>query len=1245
MAFTHLHVHTEYSLLDGAARIKDVVARAKELGMESLAITDHGVMFGVIDFYRECKAAGIKPIIGCEVYTAARRMQDKEPGRDKNQGHLVLLAKNNEGYQNLIKIVSAAFTEGFYYKPRVDKELLRKYSGGIIALSACLAGNIPQALLIKDYAGAKKEAEELLEIFGEGNFFLEIQDQGLPEERAILADMKRLSSELSIPLVATNDVHYVRREDAEMHDVLLCIQTASLIDDEDRLRFPNDQFYLKSEKEMRLALGYAPEAIDNTQLIADACNVEFEFGHLHLPDFDVPDGKTAAEYLRELCLAGMRERYGIDWENTNISRIGSSASEAGAAETAEASGKPSEPAKAAETLGDRLYYELSIIEQMGYVEYFLIVWDFINYAKSQGIPVGPGRGSAAGSIVAYALKITDVDPIKYGLIFERFLNPERVSMPDIDIDFCYERRPEVIDYVIRKYGADKVSQIITFGTLKAKAAVRDVGRVYRLSYSDTDAIAKAIPFDLKMTIAKAIEMNPELKKKYESDPAVAKVLDMAMAVEGLPRNTSTHAAGVVISKKSIDEYVPLYLSDKGIATQFPMTTIEELGLLKMDFLGLRNLTVIHDALSMIEKNHGVSIDFTKMEYDDPKVFALIAAGNTQGVFQLESGGMTQFMRNLKPDCFEDIIAGIALYRPGPMGSIPTYIENKKNPKKITYLHPSLEHIMSMTYGCMIYQEQVMQIVRDLGGYSYGRSDLVRRAMGKKKTDVMLKEKDYFINGKLDEAGNIEVPGCVRNGIPREVAEEIFNQMVSFAQYAFNKSHAAAYAVLAYETAYLKTYYPVEFMAALMTSVMGEPSQIAKYIRNCQEMGIEVLPPSVNTSQMKFSVVDGKIRFGLLGVKNVGEGAIKAIVKKREENGPAKDFFQFMNNVDVREVNKKAIESLIKAGAFDDINENRAQLLASYEGLLESAQNNARRNVEGQLSLFSMGEQDGLGLGFSGIDMEKLAPRLPNVRNFDSRQLMALEKEMLGVYITGHPLKDYEDKMPRLVSMNSEELLAAAHIGEASSAETSGASGYTAEPRGGMAGRISDGMKAQMAGIITHKRTLITKSNKMMAFVTVEDLYGEYEVIVFPNIYERCASLLKEDAVIVVKGYINCKEDEAPKLIADKIFDINDFSDLPAREESFSGSYRRAEAGAATSLLKLRLTPGNGGESRLPEIRGILRRFRGGVPVKIYLMNADGSEKRFMADRSLWIEPSAELLAQMEALLGKGNVKAVRTAGR
>lgn len=1128
MAFTHLHVHTEYSLLDGAARIKDIVARAKELGMDSLAITDHGVMFGVIDFYRECKKHGIRPVIGCEVYTAARTMLDKDADKDKYQGHLVLLARDNDGYKNLIKIVSAGFTKGYYYKPRIDKQVLRDHSEGIIALSACLAGKVQNCLLNRDYEGARREAMELDEIFGHGNFYLELQDQGLDEEAFINPELVRLSKELDIPMVATNDVHYVRQEDAEFHDVLLAIQTATNIDDENRMRFPNDQFYLKSEDEMRKIFAYAPEAIENTHKIAMECNVEFEFGNYHLPEFIPPEGKTNSRYLRELCFAGLEQRYD------------------------DITGE----------LRERLEYELGVIESMGYVEYFLIVWDFINFAKENGIMVGPGRGSAAGSLVAYCLKITDIDPIRYSLIFERFLNPERVSMPDIDIDFCIERRGEVIDYVKRKYGKDNVSQIITFGTMKAKAAVRDVGRALNMSYADTDKIAKAIPFDLKMTIDRALEMNPELKAAYENDPAVAKVLDTSRAIEGMPRHASTHAAGVVISKLPLDEYVPLYMSDKGIATQFNMTTIEELGLLKMDFLGLRNLTVIRDALELIEQDYGVTIDFAKMGYDDPGVYEMIASGNTEGVFQLESGGMTAFMKNLKPTCFEDVVAGISLYRPGPMDSIPKYIENKKHPDNIKYVTPELAPILDVTYGCLVYQEQVMQIVRDLAGYSYGRSDLVRRAMSKKKKDVMLQEKEYFINGKLDDNGNVEIPGCVRNGISPEAAESIFADMETFAQYAFNKSHAAAYAVVAFETGYLKKYYPVEFMAALLTSVMGDAKSIAKYIRNCQDMGIEVLPPSVTESNKKFTVVDGKIRFGLLGVKNVGEGAIDAIIKARTEKGVPKEIFSFINGLEISEVNKKAVESLIKAGALDGFSTNRAAHLAVYESLMESAQNSAKKNIAGQLSLFQISSEE--------MNSGSTRSQLPKVDNFDKRTLLAMEKEMLGVYISDHPLNEYVKRMNELISVTSEDL------------------SHAADEENSHEDAISDGMTVTMAGMITGKKTLVTKNNKMMAFVDIEDLYGSVEVVVFPNVYDKYREQIEEDNVVVIRGRLNFKEEEMPKLLADSIVNIADVT-----EEKVTNHQ---------NAIKVRIPADADEKSMLNELPKVFGRFRGNIPVLIYLQN-------------------------------------------
>ena len=1096
MAFTHLHVHTEYSLLDGMSRIKQVVSRAKELGMTSLAITDHGNMFGVIDFYKECQKQGIKPVIGCEVYLAARTMMDKDPDLDRHQSHMILLAENNEGYKNLIKIVSQGYVNGMYYKPRIDKSVLRKYRGGIIATSACLAGMVQRHLLNRDYEGARREAMELDEIFGHGNFYLEIQDQGLDEEAAINPEIIRLSKELDIPLVATNDVHYIKREDAEAHDVLLAIQTATSLDDEKRMRFPNDQFYLKSEEEMRGIFSHIPEACDNTQIIADRCNVSFVFGEYHLPEYIPPEGKTNPQYLRELTEKGLSLRY----------------------------------PEVTDALMDRINYELSVIESMGFVEYFLIVWDFIDYAKRMDIVVGPGRGSGAGSLVAYCLGITDIDPIKYNLIFERFLNPERISMPDFDIDFCIERRGEVIEYVKEKYGHDNVSQIITFGTLKAKQAIRDVGRAYGIPYGECDRIAKAVPNDPKIKLKDALEVSPDLATMYKSDDNVKKIIDMAMRIEGVPRNTSTHAAGVVISKLPLDEYVPLFNGDKGVATQFNMTTIEELGLLKMDFLGLRNLTVIRDALELIKDNHGITIDFSKMSLEDPAIYEMISDGDTAGIFQLESGGMTSFMKNLKPSGFEDVVAGIALYRPGPMQSIPKYIANKKDPSKIQYVTPKLAPILDVTYGCLIYQEQVMQIVRDLAGYSYGRSDLVRRAMSKKKQDIMQEERRFFIHGKDDEEGKVEILGCVRNGITEEAASDIFDQMESFAEYAFNKSHAAAYAVVAFQTGYLKRYYPLEFMAALMTSVIGSSDSVSKYINYCRQRGIEVLPPCIVKSEKKFTVEDGKIRFGLLALKGVGDSAIDSVIESRKLMGPPKDIFGFMEDIDTRYVNKKAVESFIKSGAMDCLNPNRAALLAVYETLMESAQKANRQNVEGQLSLFQIAE-DAMSSGDSNF-------RLPDVENFSPDLLLALEKEVTGVYITGHPLDSYMDRIRNIATM---ELGALSDIGGSDSDSDEDAFMESDGPIA-LDGRVlQDDDKVIVVGMISDRRRLVTKNNKMMEFIQFEDATGTAEVIVFPNTYEKYSGELLDDKVLVVNGRLQFKEGEQPKIIAESIIGIEHWS--------------------------------------------------------------------------------------------------------
>ena len=1182
-----MHLHTEYSLLDGAARIKDVVKRGKELGMTSMAITDHGAMFGVVDFYKECKAQGIKPIIGCEVYTAPRTHLDKDPDLDKRQGHLILLAENETGYKNLIKIVSIGYTEGFYYKPRIDKDVLRAHSEGLICLSACLSGDVQKKLLLRDYEGAKNEAIAFRDIFGEGNFYLELQDHGLDGEKAIRADMLRLSKELGIPLVATNDCHYVNRSDAEAHDVLLCIQTGTTLDEPDRMRYPTDQFYLKSEEEMRELFGDIPGAIENTEIIADRCNFDFKFGEYHLPEFVAPSGKTNEEYFKELCHKGLIDRYG---ERANSPE-----------------------------LQERMNYEIDTIVKMGYVEYFLIVWDFINYAKQNGIMVGPGRGSAAGSIVAYSMRITDIDPIRYSLIFERFLNPERVSMPDIDVDFCYERRGEVIDYVTRKYGHDRVSQIITFGTMKAKMAVRDVARVLGATYAKADQIAKAIPFELDMTLRKALDMpGSELKPLYEGDEEARRIVDMAMALEGMPRHASTHAAGVVISKLPIDEYVPLYLSDKGPATQFTMTTIEELGLLKMDFLGLRNLTVIRDALELIKKEHGIDIDFSKMGYDDPEVYEMIAQGNTSGVFQLESSGMTQFMKNLRPTCFEDIVAGISLYRPGPMDSIPKYIENKKHPEKIKYVTDKLAPILDVTYGCLVYQEQVMQIVRDLGGYSYGRSDLVRRAMSKKKHDVMLKEKEYFINGKVADDGTVEIAGCVRNGISREAAEVIFEDMVTFASYAFNKSHAAAYAVLAYETGYLKHYYPTEFMAALMTSVMGDFKQTARYIRNCHDMGIKVLPPDVNLSYAKFTVKDGSIRFGLRGVKNVGDGAIEAIIKTREQKGLPKDIFTFIRNLDITEVNKKAVESLIKAGALDCFSDNKAAMLGIYESLMETAQNEAKKNVKGQISLFDM----------AGGGMDAVKTELPDIKPFSREVSMFMEKEMLGVYLSDHPLADYENVMKRLSSVTSDDMMHAEEEYQ----------------QGNVSVKLKDGMRVSVCGIVSSRKTQITKSGAMMAFLTMEDLYGSYEAVVFPKTYTKAAALTDPDKIINIRGRLDFKEGEAAKILAEDIYELRPDGAMSHPSENIGEDLRpktpvheEPEPKAKISTkgtMKLRISGGMDPRIAAEHIKIALERHMGEDLWKIYIYLPGGKA----ASKTMGIAMSKSLENQLIGLLGSENVK-------
>ena len=1106
MAFTHLHVHTEYSLLDGSNKIKEYVKRVKELGMDSAAITDHGVMYGVIDFYRAAREAGIKPILGCEVYVAPNSRFDKElTGGEDRYYHLVLLAENNTGYANLMKIVSRGFTEGYYYKPRVDMEVLQTYHEGIIALSACLAGEVQRYIVKGLHEEAKKAALKYEACFGKGNFFLEMQDHGIPEQKLVNTELLKLSKETGIELVVTNDVHYTYKEDVDSHDILLCLQTGKKLSDEDRMRYVGGQYYVKSEEEMKALFPYAWEAVENTQRIADRCHVEIEFGVTKLPKFEVPEGYDSWTYLNKLCSDGLAERYGD--EHAPAGSTG-------------------------QTLRERLDYELNVIRTMGYVDYFLIVWDFINYVKEHGIPVGPGRGSAAGSIVAYCLKITNIDPIRYQLLFERFLNPERVSMPDIDVDFCFERRQEVIDYVGRKYGADKVVQIVTFGTMAARGVIRDVGRVMDMPYAFVDSIAKMIPNELNITIDKALDMNPEFKSLYSSDDRVHHLIDMCKRLEGLPRNTSMHAAGVVICQKSADEFVPLSRgSDGSIVTQFTMTTLEELGLLKMDFLGLRTLTVIQNAVNMIEKDTGVHIDVDHIDYDDKKVLESLGTGKTDGVFQLESTGMKNFMKELRPQSLEDVIAGISLYRPGPMDFIPKYIRGKNNPDSITYACPQLEPILAPTYGCIVYQEQVMQIVRDLGGYTLGRSDLVRRAMSKKKQAVMEKERANFVYGNEEE----NVPGCVSRGIDEKTASGIYDTMMDFAKYAFNKSHAACYAVVAYQTAYLKYYYPVEFMAALMTSVIDNPKKVAEYILVCRNMGIEILPPDINEGESGFSVSGSSIRYALTAIKSVGRPVITAVVEERKERGPFLNLQDFVNRITDKDVNKRAVESFIKAGALDGLGGTRKQFMSVFSQVMDRTQKDRKNNMAGQLSLFDIVEEE---------EKEGLALKLPDVGEYPKEMKLAFEKEVLGIYVSGHPLEEYEAAWRKKISNTTADFA------------------YDEEVQGV---RVKDGAKAVIGGLIAGKTIKYTKDNKIMAFLTIEDLVGTVEVIVFPKTYEQSASFLTEDAKVFVQGRISVEEDKDGKLICEKIVPFTELKKKVWIKFPDMEAYKAAEAGLMDTL--------------------------------------------------------------------------------
>ena len=1069
MNFTHLHVHTEYSLLDGSNKIKEYVARVKELGMDSAAITDHGVMYGVIDFYREAKAAGINPILGCEVYVAPNSRFDREVGSDEDRYyHLVLLAENNQGYANLMKIVSLGFVEGFYYRPRVDKELLRQYHEGIIALSACLAGEVPRYLTRGLYEEARQTALEYQEIFGKDNYFLELQDHGIPDQRLVNQQLLRMSEELHIPLVATNDVHYTYEDDVAAHDILLCIQTGKKLTDENRMRYEGGQYFVKSPEQMAELFPYALQALENTHKIAKRCHVEIEFGVTKLPRFDVPSPYTSWEYLNKLCYEGLDERYG----------------------------------DRAEELKPRLKYELDTIQKMGYVDYFLIVWDFIRYARDHGIPVGPGRGSAAGSIVSYTLGITQLDPIRYNLLFERFLNPERVSMPDIDVDFCFERRQEVIDYVVRKYGKDCVAQIVTFGTMAARGVIRDVGRVMDLPYALCDSIAKMIPQELNITIDKALEMNHELKTLYDTDEKIKELINMSRRLEGLPRHTSMHAAGVVISQKEVDEYVPLSRAADGtIVTQFTMTTLEELGLLKMDFLGLRTLTVIDNAVRLVAKDTGRKLDMLKIDYNDRTVLDSIGTGKTEGVFQLESGGMKNFMKELKPQSLEDIIAGISLYRPGPMDFIPQYIRGKNNPETITYDCPQLQPILEPTYGCIVYQEQVMQIVRDLGGYTLGRSDLVRRAMSKKKAAVMAKERQNFVYGNKEE----DVPGCIANGIDEKTANKIYDDMTDFAKYAFNKSHAAAYALVAYQTAYLKYYYPVEFMAALMTSVIDNPPKVAEYILTCRQMGIRILPPDINVGEAGFTVDGKNIRYGLSAIKSIGRPVIDAVVEERTLGGSYRSLKDFIERLTGKETNKRTIENFIKSGAFDGLGGTRKQFMMIYADIMDRIAHEKKSSMIGQMTLFDlMGEED----------KREYEIQLPKVGEYDKEQLLAFEKEVLGIYVSGHPLEKYEALWKHVITNVTSDFALDEETGHS---------------------KVMDGNRAVIGGILTDKRVKYTKTNKTMAYLTVEDLVGTVEVVVFPKDYEKNLQYLNVDDRVFIRGRVSSEDDQSSKLICEKMF--------------------------------------------------------------------------------------------------------------
>ena len=1150
MSFAHLHVHTEYSLLDGACRISGIMDRVKELGQTAVAITDHGVMYGCIDFYKAAKAAGVKPIIGCEVYVARRRMEDRVHGIDNDPYHLVLLCENRTGYENLCRMVSEAFIHGFYGKPRVDLELLEKYHEGLIALSACLAGAIPQYLMDEDYASAKEYALKMSKIFGEGNFYLELQDHGIEEQRPVNQGVMRIARETGLPLVVTNDAHYLRKEDARMQDVLLCIQTGKTVDDENRMKFQTEEFYLKSEEELRQLFPGCDEAFENTSKIADRCNLEFVFNEYHLPSFPVPEGYTNEGYFRKLCMDGFVERY------------------------------PDQPEKYLE----RLEYEIGVISRMGYVNYYLIVWDFIRYAKEQGIPVGPGRGSGAASIVAYCMHITEVDPMQYSLIFERFLNPERVSMPDFDTDFCQERRPEVIEYVMRKYGADHVAQIATFGTMAARGAIRDVGRALNFTYAETDVVAKLVPTTLHITLKEALEVSPKLKEMYDTDDRVKTLIDTAMSLEGMPRNTSTHAAGVVITADPVYTYVPLSRNDDTIVTQYTMTTIEELGLLKMDFLGLRNLTVIRDAERQIQQ-FDPSFSMANVPDDDPETFKMLTEGKTQGVFQLESAGMTSVCVGMKADSIEDITAIVALYRPGPMDSIPKFIENKLNHKKVTYKCPELEPILKVTYGCIVYQEQVIEIFRQLGGYTMGQADNIRRAISKKKMKVIEAERKVFVYGDREK----NIPGCISNGIREDVAQSLYDEIVAFANYAFNKAHAVCYAVVSYQTAYLKCHYPRQYMAALMTSVLDSATKISGYIAECKELGIPVLPPDLNHSEDHFSVEGDAIRFGLGAVKNVGHGLIRAVAAKREEGGPFRSLEDFIQRMGEGELNKRAVENFIKCGAMDCFGYHRSELLAVYDSMMDSIVSTRKHNLEGQMGLFGMLE-----------DEDKAAaipiPKLPELKKAD---LMAMEKETTGIYISGHPMDDYRQYLRGTHVVPMAELM-----GEES--------------------HYQDDQIVSVAGIVQSVKMKTTRNNSMMAYVTVEDDTASIEMLAFSNVLTQFGGYLKENVAVVITGRLSIRDEKEPQIVINRARPITDFSEVP--ENAVPIQPEKPKLLSGTLYLKL----SGEDDPNYNKVRAIVNMFPGDSQIKVFF-----ADTRKM--RGAMAALDSRMLNELKNVLGEGNV--------